>query len=284
MSITISGTVNAVPSVADVVEQLNLNDISFRYEVDQYSPWPEQPLQVWRHGLSTRTTEVNREGRRVSVRIFSLASSEDHELALKLLRTFSIEGPVDAEELGQFDSVEDLAPALGEEAAGAKLESGYGILKSLVDRNDSPVDAPGPVRSTWFGPRVFEEIDNSDLPVAEAVVNFIRKVQWEIDPRFEQASIFLAGPPEKDVQNGADPDAKFSLAMWLSDRAIVLPRVEKVAVRSYDEDIVLIPHDAAHRLAGDRWTFIDEAQGCIEAISGADWMALYEEAKAIAES
>ena len=275
MSITISGRVREVPKLV-CTEQLGLTDLESSFDLTSNADWPEETIGLWRHGVSTRRTEVTREGNTMSVRVFSLASPEDVQLASDLLSVFGVEGPINADELGELESLVELDSFMQAESAYARAESGMRAIRHLIDDGRGPIGIPGPIRPVHIGQRMMNELDQMEGQLEINLLKMISTIQWTIDSKYEDAGVFQASPPS---QNGDQSDEKWTIAMWLPDRNFIMPRVDRVAISAGPDDVFMIQFEHAAEVGGEHWNFIDECQATVDALKGDQWSELVSRAR-----
>ena len=273
MSTTISGRAAKVPSL-QCLEQLGLSDLDSHFDLTQDSAWPEETIALWRRGISTRRTEVTRNGDTMSVRVFALATPEDLNLAYELLRVFNVEGPIDADDLGEHESLHELASFFDADAAYARAESGVRALKALIEAGRGPIGIPGPIRPLHIGERVLNEVELMDGKTEINVLNLLTKIQWEIDPKYEDAGIFESEPPSDNKNDG-----KWTIAIWLPNRNFIMPKVDRIAIQANQDEILMIPAKHAAEVGGEHWNLIDECQATVDALTGVEWEQLVSRAR-----
>lgn len=259
------GTLDAISAA------LHINDLRSVEDVPPPgTPWPIGIRHLFRHDISTRTTEITVDDRQFAIRIFSMASHEDVALAVALAEYVAEHAgveTVDSEQAGAITPA-DLAVYYGHTWADGQLESGHRVLSALVRDGKGPIEIPGPNRSFYIGPRVLLQLgpDQPHLRLLEA----IRRVQWI---PIRTAGIFIA--------NAASDNREVKLAMWFGEE-VVFPGVElacmSVEPRADKPEVFLIPASRVPELAGERWTPIDERQGIL-ADCGDDWPAVVAAAR-----
>lgn len=278
MSITISGTVAEIPNI-NCLEKLGLIDLDSNSELKADTVWPEEMIGFWRRGLSTRSTEVTRSGNTIAVRILVLAAPEDSQLAYDLLRVLNVQGPIDAEELGEFKSLDELEPFLNKDSAYVRAESGARTLKALVESGRGPIGIPGAVRPLYVGERILGELEQLEGKLEINMLELLKKVQWEIDPKFEDAGVFQASPPRQS-EDESESDEKWTIAIWLPDRNFIMPKVDRIAIHVGPDEVFMILAEHAAEVGGEHWNFIDECQATVDATTGEMWEQLVSRARA----
>lgn len=228
-----------------------------------------------REGVSTRFTEVKVTDGAVAVRMFSLASPEDVALAMQIVRGVAELGGVreaNAEMLG-LTPIADIVAHHDAAWADAQVRSGLGVLRAMIEDGRGPMEIPGARRSYFVGPRVLAELaETGDEDTAHRrLLSQIRRVQWM---PVRTAGTFIAKRAEGE---------EVKLAVLMGDE-VVFPAVRYAAVsRELDDgarDVVLVDSSHVPRLAGARWTYLDERQGHLRDF-GADWPAVVEAARAV---
>lgn len=216
-------------------------------------------------GLSTRVTTVRREGSDLRIGIRALAAEADVDLAIAVAASFGapvhVEGhPVAAGELAAFFDAAWRARA---------AEAGGRALQAILQQSGGPLQAPGPVRTFAFGPRLLAELDGPDL--GARAIERMRAVQWDVPARFRDAGVFVSG-------EGRDAP---TFAVWIGGEDLVLPPVRFLALDTGDAPIV-VPASFGPELAGARGRLLDEAQLAVDAFSAEGWRAVLERARALA--
>ncbi len=260
------GTLDAISAALHINDLRSLEDV-----LPPGEPWPDGIRHLFREDLSTRTTEITCGGGEFTVRMFSMASPEDIELAIALV-TYVAEhagvAEVASESRGRI-AVDELANVYDAAWVETQLRSGHGAIAMLVREDNGPIEVPGPNRSFVAGARVLLQLgtDKPHLQLLEA----IRRVQWI---PIRTGSVFTA--------RAKSDNREIKLAMWLGEE-VVFPNVEFCGIATdpgADKPVVfMIPAARVPELAGERWTAIDERQGIL-ADFGGDWPALVEAARA----
>jgi hypothetical protein len=140
---------------------------------------------------------------------------------------------------------------------------------------------PGPNRSCYVGTRLLAELEAAGPPDAfpDRVLEVMRRVQWDVPAGFRDAGLFVSGGKE----SGAG-DRKTHFAIWLPDENIVLPRVDYVALRITEGEVVMVPFAAVVGLAGSHGTLLDECQLLLRAMTEAEWKDVIARARPLAAS
>lgn len=261
------------PVLEDLIEAVGAEDL--RCDADAAGLVPGI-YRFHREGISTRFTELKVTEVSVKVRMFSLASPEDVAFAMQLVRGVAALGGVtdaDAEMLG-ITPIADIVAHFDAGWADEQVRSGLGMLRAMIEDGRGPMEIPGPRRSYFVGPRVLEELAAAEDEETDhrRLLEQIRRVQWL--PVRTAGTFVTKGPEGEDVK----------LGVWLGDE-VVFPAVPYAAVSAEHEggarDVILIDSSHVPRLAGERWTYLDERQGHLRAF-GDDWPAVVDAARAVA--
>lgn len=266
MSETIAITIAEAPDVIGTLEAisaaLHINDLRSLEDVPPPgTPWQDGLRHLFRHDVSTRTTEITCGGGEFAIRMFSMASREDVALALALAEYVAEHAgvtEVSSEQRGKIPPSE-LANYYTSDWADGQIESGHRVVAAMVRDGKGPMEIPGPNRSFIIGPRVLLQL-GPDAP-AQKLLEAIRHVQW--------IPIRTAG---QFVAHAKTDNREIKLAMWLGDE-VVFPGVEFAGIsdpNAEKREVFMIPSSRIAQLAGDRWTPIDEKQGIL-ADFGDDW-------------
>jgi len=250
---------------------LHLNDLRSLEDVPPPGePWPGGVRHLFREEVSTRTTEITSSGGELTVRMFSLASPEDVELAIAVVTYIAEHAGVSevASESRGAIAVSELANVYDATWIDNQLRSGHGALGTLVREGKGPIEMPGPNRSFVVGARVLLQL-GTDKPHVQ-LLEAIRRVQWI---PIRSGSVFTA--------QAKSDQREIKIAMWLGEE-LVFPYVEFCGIAidpGADKPAVfMIPAARVPELAGDRWTAIDERQGIIADVGG-EWAAIVEAAR-----
>jgi hypothetical protein len=244
--------------------------------------WPEGGMGFCREGLSTRTTEVDWRAGRLKIVIRALASPDDCDLALRVAEAaarLSGAATVEADYFGAVD-IPELFRLHDADWMREQADSGARALATLIREGRGPMSMPGPKRSCFIGERLLTELEVAGPPAAltDRVLATMRRVQWNVPPEFREAGVFVSG-------GGDDGHARQTrFAVWLPGENLLLPRVDYVALRVTEGEIVMVPFAAIAELAGSHGTLLDECQLLVSAISGDDWTALVARARPLAAS
>jgi len=271
----------AAPSWRALCSALALTDLRLLPAEPRDEAWPEGGLRFCRVGRSTRTTEVDWEAGKLNIVIRALASPDDCELALRaaeaaarLADAASVEadyfGPVEIGELYRLHT----ADWMHEQAV-----SGTRALSALIRDGKGPMQMPGPNRSCFIGERLLAELEAAGPPetLSDRVLSTMRRVQWDVPDGFRDAGVFVSGGDDEQGR-----ETRF--AVWLPDENLVLPRVDYVALRVTEGEIVMVPFAAVAELAGPHATLLDECQLLLRAIGGAEWKTVIARARPLAAS
>ena len=270
MSETIAIAIDEAPDVVGTLDAvsaaLHINDLRSLEDVPPPStPWPDGIRHLFRHDLSTRTTEITCGGGEFAIRMFSMASREDVALA-EVVAAHAGVTEVSSEQRGTL-SPGELAGYYTADWADRQIESGHRVVSALVRDGKGPMEIPGPNRSFIVGPRVLLQL-GPEAP-AQKLLEAIRRVQW--------IPIRTAGQFSAHAKTD---NREIKLAMWLGDE-VVFPGVEYAGIsdpNAEKREVFMIPSSRIPELAGERWTPIDEKQGIL-AEFGDDWPAVVAAAK-----
>jgi hypothetical protein len=271
----------AAPSGRALCDALSLDDLRILPAAPRAEAWPADGLRLCRAGRSTRTTEVDWQAGKLTVVIRALASPDDCDLALRVAEAaarLAGAATVEADYFGAVDAGElrRLHPAdwMREQAI-----SGARVLAALIHDGKGPMDMPGPNRSCFVGERLLAELEAAGPPdeLSDRVLALMRRVQWDVPDGFRDAGVFVSGGDD-----GRGRQTRF--AVWLPGENLVLPRVDYVALRVTEGEVVMVPFAAVAGLAGSHGTPLDECQLLVRAIDGDDWPALIARARPLAAS
>jgi hypothetical protein len=246
---------------------LHINDLRSLEDVPPPgTPWPDGIRHLFRHDVSTRTTEITCGGGEFAIRMFSLASREDVALAVALAEYVAEHtgaSVVTSEQGGELPP-DELETFYSTAWADKQIESGHAMVSALIRDGKGPIEIPGPNRSFCVGPRVLLQLGG-----AQAMVEAIRRVQWI---PIRTAAQFGA--------NAKTDNREIKLAIWIGEE-VVFPNVEFAGISdpsASERTVFMIPASRIPELAGERWTPIDEKQGIL-AEFGDDWPAVVAAAR-----
>jgi hypothetical protein len=282
VSYDLSVVVPEAPSWRALCDAVALPDLLVVAPEPADDSWPEGGLWLCREGRSTRTTEVAWLAGTLKIVIRALASPDDCDLALRVgeaAARLSGAATVEADYFGAVD-VPDLFRLHDADWMREQADSGTRSLAALIRDGRGPMSMPGPKRSCFIGERLLAELEAAGPPAAlpERVLATMRRVQWNIPPGFREAGVFVSGKSD----DGQGRETRF--AVWLPGENLLFPRVDYVALRVTEGEIVMVPFRAVAELAGPHGTWLDECQLLVGAINGDGWRALVARARPFAAS
>ena len=261
------------PAVADVLARIGFPDI---VAPDARGEWPDGTLHFYRAGISTRATEVTYEDHAFEVRILTLASPEDHELAFRMVEHLSaLTGSQCESEEHETIPIENLRDIYDAAWVKSMTESQPAIIGHWAKAEGQTVTIVGPVREFHIGPRLHTELEASG-PASEfpqRILEAIRRVQYQDLSGYVEAAILEASSP------GHSQTIK--LSVWAPDRATHFSSVEYLHLLPNDrlDKLFLVPYEALRHLAGRRFEWLDEKQSLVEAVTSDEWPDLLREAE-----
>jgi len=270
-------------------DAIGLADLRMLRDEPAGDEWPARGLSLFRQHRSTRTTDVDWQDGKLRIVIRPLASPDDCDLALRvadsaarLVGAATVQadyfGDVDLTELRRLHTVDWMRE---------QATSGARILATLIREGRGPMAMPGPNRSCYIGTRLLAELEAAGPSdgFADRVLATMRRVQWDIPASFRNAGVFVStggGAGGAGSNDGAGKARETHFAIWLPDEDLILPRVDYVALRVAEGEIVMVPFAAVAALAGDHATLLDECQLLVPAMSPTDWSATVEIARSLA--
>ena len=262
------------PTLRDAVD---LPDLRCLGDAPADDAWPEGGLRLFRQGVSSRTTDVGWKDGRLRVVIRALASPEDCDLALRVAE--AVAGPAGAVETDYFGAVgvAELRRLHGADWMNEQAASGTRVLVAMIREGRGPMSIPGPVRSCWVGTRLLDELERAGPPEAlpARLTDTIRRVQWDVPAGFRDAGVFVSGG-----RDGGERETRF--AVWLPGEDSVIPRVDYVALRAAEGEVVMVPFGAMAALAGERGRPLDECQLLVRGVESEAWAGIVEQARGMA--
>jgi hypothetical protein len=270
------------PSWRALRDAVALPDLLFVPREPADESWPQGGVGLCREGRSTRTTEVDWQAGKLTIVIRALASSDDCDLALRVAEAaarLAGAASVEADYFGAVD-VADLRRLHTADWMREQADSGARALATLIRDGRGPLSMPGPKRSCFIGERLLAELEAAGPPEAlsDRVLATMRRVQWNVPAGFREAGVFVSG----GGTNGHARETRF--AVWLPGENLLFPRVDYVALRVTEGEIVMVSFAAVTELAGPRATLLDECQRLVSAVDGDDWTGLIARARPLAAS
>ncbi|MFD4402372.1 hypothetical protein ACFWPH_06360 [Nocardia sp. NPDC058499] len=214
----------------------------------------------YREGISTRVLTVGWSDSALEVTLPAASAPEDLDLALRILRAAAHHagGDVDTE-YGTLPPG-DLTDVYNEEWALHQLGRSVSMVAHLSERSGGVISLPGPTRDVKLGPRSLPELDHGDERTrGRRLLELMRRVLWP-DPRYDPAGVFEAS---KD-------DEKFTFAVLLSERACLMPAVDRILVRDSADSVLQLPRAALDRLPIEH-TRLDDGHDLVESTPAATW-------------
>ena len=248
--------------------------------------WPAQGLRLCRVRRSTRITEVGWQAGKVTITIRALPSPDDCDLGLRVVEAaarLAGAATIAADYFGDID-ISELRRLHTTDWMHEQAVSGTGILAKMIREGRGPMSMPGPNRSCWIGTRLLAELEAAGPPEAlsDRVLETMRRVQWDVPAGFRDAGVFVS---DGEGDGKADGEGrKTTFAIWLPGENLVIPRVDYVALRVTEGEVLIVPFDAVAALAGAHGRPLDECQLLARAIGGDEWTALIARARPLAKS
>jgi hypothetical protein len=277
----------APPSWRALRDAIALDDVRTRPDAPSSDgPWPARGLGLCRVGRSTRTTEVGWTDGKLTITIRALPSPDDCDLALRVAEAAARLAGATAIEADYFGAVEiaELRRLHTADWMHEQAVSGTRMLATLIREGRGPMSMPGPNRACFVGERLLAELEAAGPPdaLSDRVLATMRRVQWEVPAGFRDAGVFVSGRADDGNGQGRERETRF--AIWLPDENLILPRVDYVALRVAEGEIVMVPFAAVAELAGPHGTLLDECQLLVRAIAADDWKAIVARARPLAKS
>ena len=273
----------AAPGWRALRDAVGLDDVRLLPDAPRDEAWPADGLRLCRVGRSVRTTQVDWKDGTLTIVLRALPSRDDCDLALRVTEAaarLAGAATVHADYFGDV-AIDELRSLHTADWMHEQAVSGARILATLIRDGRGPMDMPGPNRSCYVGARLLAELEAAGPPdgLADRVLEVMRRVQWDVPPGFRNAGLFVSGGKE-----GGAGDRKTHFAIWLPDENLVLPRVDYVALRITEGEVVMVPFAAVAGLAGSHATLIDECQLLLRAMSDDEWKDVVARARPLAAS
>ena len=276
----------APPSWRALRDAIGLDDVRARPDDPADDAWPAGGLSLWRVGRSTRMTEVDWRDGKLTIVIRALPSPDDCDLALRVAEAAARLAGAATIEADYFGAIEigELRRLHTADWMHEQAVSGTRILASLIREGRGPLSMPGPNRACFIGDRLLAELEAAGPPdtLSDRVLATMRRVQWDVPAGFRDAGVFVSGREGEGDDPGRERETRF--AIWLHDENLILPRVDYVALRVTEGEIVMVPFAAVAGLAGPHGTLLDECQLLVRTIGEDDWKAIVARARPLAKS
>ncbi|MGE0707423.1 MAG: hypothetical protein AB7N76_04260 [Planctomycetota bacterium] len=270
MSFSFHITAYAPPSPSRLVEAVDDHgDLRVAEEVGD--TWPAGfAYHLHREGRSTRGVELSWEPDQLQVRLLTLASPEDWELAFRVLEEAAGDATVAAEN-GVEVAPEALRETFGE-LCDLTNRGGAAFLQARIREDGASLTLPGPVRAFCIGPRLLAELgEGPSEELSDRILARIRQVQYTAEAEdYYCASVLQASTDE----------GRFTLAAFGPGVRYLMPEVQFVALVGEGDAELFLDYDAFLRLLGDWARYLDERQVFVEALSGPNWQAFLRAAGA----
>ncbi|HZV52466.1 MAG TPA: hypothetical protein VFD49_22230 [Candidatus Dormibacteraeota bacterium] len=235
---------------------------------------PAPSLLLYRRGISTRSLELSIGDGDLALHAPSCTASEDLELAVALMaRAGELTGCAIRLEDGEVLSPERLRRRCDRRWASERLHDQAESLAALVAERGAVV-VMGPARPFHLGPRLLGQLRDARIPetFAERLIAAMRSAQWPPGDWYAAHVMHVRTPSGRH---------EFTAAVWGEGVGYVFPAVDYLVLASAGSGRrhLMVPPEAAPRIAGDRCRYLDEVQLLVEAIAGPEWRALWHRAE-----
>lgn len=236
--------------------------------------WPEALLHFYRLKISTRGVEISREIDTILVRINSLASPEDYELALRFVEVFTLESKQAVEdEDGRIVSSDQLRFVYSSDWINEQNGAGTNALIAMLKKEgNSTVTLPGVRRDFHVGRRLIKELSDAgpDSELTARLIQRMREVQFiDTDYWYPAAVLEVVEPGTK---------RKFTASVWGAGGNYVFGDVDKLLITLGDE-VLFVPIETIPQVAPGKCRFLDEKQLLVEKFTNDEWTAVVDRAR-----
>ena len=259
-----------VDSLQLVMKRLQLSCIE---ELPPTGPWPFGHFHFYRDGVSTRTTEVEWNGRTFCVRVFTLACPQDYHIAVELAAytagsfTARVE-PEDAGDLGPLapNQLRQIYDTIWAESMASSMAR---IMCEMAVDDNKEITVPGPNREFYLGPRTASElIAAGPAPqLHERISARIRSIQYPHEDLFEASLMSVPGHEETPMR----------MAIWGPEVRYFFPRLDYLVL--LNEHPLYLPYDKVNLVNGVSVKYLDEIQFVIEPIPDDQWDEVVDAAR-----
>jgi hypothetical protein len=266
------------PDYQRVIDDLDSWDLHCSEEELEEGPWPAGTIHFYRDEVSTRGVEITHDENRFQVRILTLSSPEDYELALRFVRAaaLELERPIEPEDY-QAVTIEEMEARYDADWIRRTNQHGAMVIRQLVQENDTGfVTLMGAKRPIYLGPRIVQEIEEAgdEDGFLDRLMERMREVQNVDGDSYFFANVMEAHHPQS-------PDRKFTFAVFGPTVSYLLPDAQYIAlIVDPNEAPIFIPSDKLPLiLPEDSWNWLDERQMLIEVIDESLWDGIIRRAR-----
>ena len=257
------------PDYQRVLDGLDYWDIHcIEGDRSEEGPWPDSVLHFFRDEVSTRGVEVALEEGTFQVRIMTLASPDDYELALRFVESAAVllQQPVEPEDNEPFP-VDQLRERYTEQWVRDTNTFGAATLRAIITEDESTATLSGVNRPIHVGPRLLRELDEAgpEEEFLDRLLGKLLEVQ-NVDPNeYYCANTMQAKRSESDEEG-------FTFAVWGPGVQYLMPDVQFLAlVRGEEEAPVFIAAENFPDVMPDGWEWLDEKQLLVDAVDESEW-------------
>ncbi|MGW0183544.1 hypothetical protein [Nocardia sp. NPDC003345] len=223
----------------------------------------------YREGISTRRLTVGWADGELEVTLPAASAPEDLDLALRILCAAADHSDAEVDtEYGPFgpDRLRDI---FDDQWAFHQLGRSVSMVARLSEHSGGVISLPGPTRSVHLGPRTLPDLDRGDDDPTRGrrLLELMRAVLWP-DPRYDPAGVFEA----------SKGDETFTFAVLLSERACLMPQVDRILIGDSDDHVIQIPR-AALELLPIECTRLDDGNHLVEFVPAEKWPEVVEAAR-----
>lgn len=259
------------PTCANLIDALN----------EPLCEWPEEsPAKGDWHGgfryhpyvrdRSARGVELAYENGMFEVRLITCSSRGDYELGMSLVRALAIASKSHiAPERADSATIScmELSRGFGDAWIDAMVEAGPTAVVEALEERGGTISLSGARRPLHCGPRFV-----ADLRAQTSKGSFSdRFLAAMLALQNVDEEVYYPAQPMQTIPKGYNETRACTVAVWEPGVAYLFPRVEYFALSLPNDELLYIPQDAAPRVAGDRWTFLDETSALVEACPADAW-------------
>ncbi len=290
MSFSFSIQAPEPPIVGEVFDGIDYWDIQCDKELSFDDPWPEGTQMLFRDGISARGIEITYENDEIQVRILTLSSPSDYELAFCFLDSIAscldqeFINPEGEEEPYSF-SIDQLRERYNQEWIQETNSYGLNFIKKMLDEEHQYVNLIGYRRDFYIGKRLYQELldDGPYEELQERVIAKMIEVQSVDNESYFPAQILLLKKDrEGDSENSSqeeesNPEKMISFSVVAPGIGYLIAKVKYIALYQENQSPLFIRLEDFRKLIPiSSWSYVDECQFILEPIDEMDWHSFLE--------
>lgn len=221
---------------------------------------------IYRPGVTTRSIELDADATEAGIRILACASTEDHELAIRIAELVAKNrGVADVEPEGD-DPIPMVEVRLRYDAewVAEQIEFGAAAVARAVDEHPGRlITLAGPIRPFLVGERLVAELRASGPAegFGARLIDAMRRTQWPADCFAASVMGISGGTSGRSIR----------LAVLTGRGRTLLPDVDAVALREPAGGQLYVPPGVVAELLPEQARYLDERHLLVDAIEEIGW-------------